>query len=134
MKKHIHIVANKEDVVSGYYVLGELIKIGGTSETDIPVHIKDSTSDETISCKVKDKHLAIELAKNLYKKIGLYGTVKLKQNEISSFVIEEFYVKEPLEEKGLFYGISKVLKDDKSIKNLLKQEDLSEYFNKVRNL
>ena len=125
---------NKQDVVYGYYILGELVKIGGTSETDISVHIKDSTSDETISCKVKDKHLAIELAKNLYKKIGIYGTVKLKQNEIMSFIIEEFYVKEPLEEKGLFYGISKVLKDDKSIKNLLKQEDLSEYFNKVRNL
>jgi hypothetical protein len=125
------IIKNIE-IIHGYYILGELINIGGNNENDIPVKIKDSVHNEILSCKVKDKKLAIDLAHNLYKKVGLYGIAELKENILNSFIIEEFCVKEALDEKGIFDNISSELQGDESIRNLLKQSDLSEYFKKVR--
>ncbi len=123
---------SEPEIIHGYYLLGELINIGGKDEKDIPAKIKDSANNKIISCKVKDKNLAIDLAHNLYKKVGLYGIAELKENILNSFEIEEFFVKEALDEKGIFDNISSELQGDESIRNLLKQSDLSEYFKKVR--
>jgi len=60
---------------------------------------------------------------------------KFKKNIINYVDLSKFdiSIKEPLNKKGLFYGVSKILKNDKSINKLLNKKDLTKYFKGIRN-
>jgi hypothetical protein len=71
---------------------------------------------------------------NVGDKVGLYVDCKInKDGCLVDIMINEMYVKLPLNEKGLFYGVSKILKEDKNIKKLLKLKNLTKYFRRLRN-
>jgi hypothetical protein len=126
------ILSERLEKISGYFILGQLTSIGGSNENDISVKIKDYFTNKIINCKISNKELAISLASNLYKKVGLYGKVELKNNQIDNFLIEDFKVKENLDPKGLFNQVSSVLKEDEFVKQLLNAKDLSLYFKTLR--